>query len=386
MKILKCNLLAACLMLAASTQAATEIGGFTGSIYDTWDGLKKQGLEVRTFKQNNLLNSEEKFVRRYLQYIPRSIHRHQHHIHDHKKEYPLVIMLPGAGLSAELGREWDWGNRVERLAEKEKFIVVYANAHEPGSDLAIQEPENPLYMNGGYWRTCFGKPGESAEFFKVDDVEYLRKVIKKVKSEGLPIDNKRIYLMGMSNGGEMAQRAAREMPDVLAGVGAVMPVNSMPANIEFFSCAKQEQKPLPMIFIYSPKDTLLDWIYTNAGFNYRDVMKDSVMQWRNALGIDATTEKVSFLPNRVVEGEGYAGSIPWAMESMNSRITRYDYKKTKAGADFAVLEINNSGGHAWPNSADTPFEVAEAPHNGFKNQDINAEVVLWDFLKKSKRD
>ena len=65
-------------MLAACTQAATDIGGFTGSLYDTWDGLKKAGLEVRTFKQTNLLNPEEKFVRRYLQYIPRSIHHHPH--------------------------------------------------------------------------------------------------------------------------------------------------------------------------------------------------------------------------------------------------------------------------------------------------------------------
>lgn len=363
----------------SSIISATELGGFTGSPYDTWDGIKKAGIDVRTFKQANLLNGDEKVVRRYLQYVPRSIQRHHH-----GKKHPLVIVLPGADLSAEVGREWDWGDRIERLADKEKFILVYANAHAP-SNLTDANPGNLFFANGGYWRTCFGRAGSGADFFTVDDVAYLKKIIAKVKHEGLPVDQQRVYLMGMSNGGEMVQRAAREMADVLAGVGAVMPVNSMPATVEFFTCAKQEQKPLSMMFIYSPKDTLLDRFYSNIGFNYGDVMKESINLWRESLGINPATEKISFLPNRIREGQHYAGSVPWAMASMNSTITRYDYKTTKAGANFAVLEINNAAGHAWPNKSSTPFDVAEQPYNGFKNQDIQAEEVLWSFLKKSKR-
>lgn len=365
----------------AQGYAATDLGDFTGSPRDTWDGLRQLGIEVRNFNQTNLLNPEEKILRRYLQYVPRSIHRHRHHT----KNYPLVIMLPGAGLSAELGREWDWGNRVERLADKEQFIVVYANSHAPGGDLEAQNPGNPFYVNGGYWRTCFGKPGTGPEFYTVDDVAYLRKVIARVQAEGLPVDKDRIYLMGMSNGGEMVQRAVREMPELLAGAGAVMPVNSMPATVTFFSCTQRPQHPVSMMFIYSPKDTLLDTIYTSSGFDYGAVMKDSVIQWRDALKIDAASEKIKLLPNRVNEGAGYTGNIPWALATLNSSITRYDYRTAPAGNDYAVLEINKAAGHAWPNFSDTDIEVAEAPYNGFKSQDINAEAVLWRFLKKSKR-
>lgn len=379
MKIWHFILTGACMALALPLQAATDLGDFSGSPNDTWDGLRHIGIEVRNLNQPNLLNPDEKVLRRYLQYVPRSIHRHRQ-----DKTYPLVIMLPGADLSAELGREWDWGNRVERLADKEQFMLVYANAYEPG-ELGKQNPGNPFYANGGYWRTCFGKPGAGADFFAVDDVAYLRKIISRVKAEGLPVDKDRIYLMGMSNGGEMVQRAAREMPELLAGVGAVMPVNSMPATVPFFTCAQRPQHPLSVMFIYSPKDTLLDTIYNTMGFDYGATMKDAIAQWRTAMGIDSATESVKPLPNKVREGAGYSGNVPWALASRDSSITRYDYRKAASGNDFAVLEMGPAVGHAWPNSATTDPSVAEAPYNGFKNQDINAEEVLWNFLKHSKR-
>lgn len=261
---------------------ATEVGNYDGDPTKTWDGVAKAGVQVRTFTQPNLLDPGQTVLRRYLQYVPENLHRN--------REYPLVIMLPGASLSAEVSREWDWGDRAERLADKEKFLLVYANGHAP-SDLTDQNPGNPFFANGGYWRACFGKPGTGPEFFSVDDVDYLRTVIRNVQQEGLPVDKKRIYLMGMSNGGEMVQRAAREMPDVLAGVGAVMPVYSMPANVEWFNCGQRPQLPLDMMFIYSPKDTLLDRIFADAGFNYAQLMQDSFTAWREALNVPRTLKK-----------------------------------------------------------------------------------------------
>ena len=48
--------------------------------------------------------------------------------------------------------------------------------------------------------------------------------------------------MGMSDGGEMVQRAAREMPDLLlTGLSMVMLVNTMPATVDWFNCGKSDQ-------------------------------------------------------------------------------------------------------------------------------------------------
>jgi len=358
---------------------ATEVGNYDGDPTKTWDGVVKAGVQVRTFTQPDLLNPDQAVLRRYLQYVPKHLHR--------GGKYPLVIMLPGASLSAEVGREWDWGDRVERLADREKFLLVYANSYAP-SDLTNDNPNDPFFANGGYWRACFNKPGTGPEFFSVDDVDYLKTVIRKVQQEGLPVDKKRIYLMGMSNGGEMVQRAAREMPELLAGVGAVMPVYSLPANVEWFACGQRPQLPLDMMFIYSPGDTLLERIFADAGFAYSELMQDSLTAWREALKIPEQRKKISFLPNRHIEGKGYCpsdDSAPWAQASVNSSIIRYDYPRGASGARLAVLEIVSAAGHAWPNHAPTPVDIAVQPYNGFRNQDIDAEKVIWEFFKKGRK-
>src|SRR5690606_7374275 len=175
------------MVFCLSARAQTPIGDFSGDPHDTWAGLKQLGIQVRTFEQPQLIKPNEKVLRRYLQYVPPSLVVE-------KSKRPLVIALPGADLSAEAFREWDLGDRLEQLAEKEKFILVYANAFAP-SRLEEKNPDNPFFANGGYWRTCFGRPGDGPEFFTVDDVSYLRRVIEQVKREGLPVDSDRIYLM-----------------------------------------------------------------------------------------------------------------------------------------------------------------------------------------------
>jgi poly(3-hydroxybutyrate) depolymerase len=50
------------------------------------------------------------------------------------------------------------------------------------------------------------------------------------------------------------------------------------------------------------------------------------------------------------------------------------------------LVILNSGGHSWPSESPSDIATAENPLRfGLKNQDINAEEVLWDWLKTKKR-
>lgn len=368
----------AMLLCFCMSSYANPVGNYNGDPAQTWDSFVKLGIQVRTFEQQNLLQADQKLTRRYLQYIPLNLNLK-------RGKYPLVIALHGADLNAEVFREWDFADRLERLAVKERFILIYANAYTASGTASEKHPGDPFWANSGYWRACTGHQGNNEGFFSVDDVDYLRKLIHEVKREGLPIDAERIYLMGSSNGGEMAQRAAREMPGELAGVGAVIPVGGLPAAEELLFCKKGDQKPISMMFIYSPKDTLLDWIYPKFGADYGKVMSDSMVSWRNALGIDVKSEKITKLPNTVKEGEGYTGSAEVALASMNSVFTRFDYKPGRAGVRFAVLQTDKAAGHAWPNSSPTTYEQASEAKNGFKNQDINAEEVLWAFLKKQKR-
>jgi poly(3-hydroxybutyrate) depolymerase len=53
-----------------------------------------------------------------------------------------------------------------------------------------------------------------------DDVKYLRDVVAAVERR-TPIDRRRIYVIGLSNGGMMALKAVCEAPDVFAAAGSV---------------------------------------------------------------------------------------------------------------------------------------------------------------------
>jgi poly(3-hydroxybutyrate) depolymerase len=53
-----------------------------------------------------------------------------------------------------------------------------------------------------------------------DDVAYLRDVVKAVELR-TPIDPRRVYVIGLSNGGMMALKAVCEAPDIFAAAGSV---------------------------------------------------------------------------------------------------------------------------------------------------------------------
>ncbi|HHH49402.1 MAG TPA: alpha/beta hydrolase [Saprospiraceae bacterium] len=97
----------------------------------------------------------------------------------------------------------------------------------------VGETENIITVFPSSWKYCIIDDGKvknttkwhafpgSFEFCNNetprDDVKFLRQIIKEL-NQRFNIDNQRIYLVGFSNGGGMAYRAAVEMSDVLAAV------------------------------------------------------------------------------------------------------------------------------------------------------------------------
>jgi len=353
-------------------------GNATTAADSAWGSVLDAGLVLRNFKQNGLADPKKSFLRRYLQYVPKGL--------DPKGKYPLVILLPGANISAEFFRDVDPKDRFERLADRDKFIVVYANAVYAKGATQDSAPNDPYFANGGYWRTCLGGVGGVDRL--VDDVAYLRRIIDNLKEEKLPVDADRIFVVGVSNGGEMAQRAAREMGDLLAGIGAVIPVLGMPATEPLASCQASGQHPLSMIHIYSPGDPLLSWVwqtYFPPGQTYGQAMLDSGAAWRKAIGAGDTAIRTTLLPNRVNEGADYRGKVEWAVSTQNSAIVRYDYAPSPEGAAYVAYVMDHAG-HGWPNPQGSDIATVENPARfGFRNQDIDAADEVWNFLKDKRR-
>lgn len=97
----------------------------------------------------------------------------------------------------------------------------------------LGEQENILTVFPSSWRHCIIEDGQQKNTTKwhiypadfdycageqpLDDVKFLRQVITELKQR-FTVDGKRIYLVGFSNGGQMAFRCAVEMSDLLAAV------------------------------------------------------------------------------------------------------------------------------------------------------------------------
>lgn len=108
---------------------------------------------------------------------------------------PAVLVLHGMPGDAAEARQQ---SGMDELAEEEGFLAVY--------------PDNP----DGSWRA--GPDGKA-------DVAFLRDVITAL-TDTWGADAKRIYVSGVSNGGDMALTVGAKLPDLVAAVAPVAPAGT----------------------------------------------------------------------------------------------------------------------------------------------------------------
>ena len=144
---------------------------------------------------------------------------------DRAKPAPLLLVLHG---SAGSGEDMMTVTRrgFERLADKEKFVVVYPDALERR------------------WNDQGGT---------VDDVGFLLAIVDKLVADGL-VDKNRIYVAGISNGGMMAQRLACEQADRIAGIATV--AGGLPEPLQA-TC--KPARALPVLVIQGTEDPIVPW-------------------------------------------------------------------------------------------------------------------------------
>ena len=128
--------------------------------------------------------------------------------------WPIVLMLHGKmGSANRVMAQTAW----DRVARREGFVAVFPNG-TPGNESRPERPLiNPQSWNGG---NQLLKDEHSAEAKGIDDVRFLTELVETVASR-TPIDRRRVFLAGHSNGACMAYRVASECPGLVAAVGVV---------------------------------------------------------------------------------------------------------------------------------------------------------------------
>lgn len=117
---------------------------------------------------------------------------------------PLVMVFHGGGGNAVNAARM---SGMDAKADREGFIAVYPNG--TGGRL------NAKLLTWNAWRCC-----GAALDNNVDEVAFVRALVDAVARD-YPVDRKRIYATGLSNGGMLAYRVGCELGDVFAAIAPV---------------------------------------------------------------------------------------------------------------------------------------------------------------------
>ncbi len=120
------------------------------------------------------------------------------------RPFALVLVLHGSSAS---GAAIEHASQMDSLSELHEFVVAYPDGYHGGGGLF------PSDWNAG---TCCGAAARE----NIDDLSFLSAVIGQIEGK-LPIDRRRVYVSGFSDGGRMAYHVACQLAATVAAIGVV---------------------------------------------------------------------------------------------------------------------------------------------------------------------
>jgi len=255
---------------------------------------------------------------------------------------PLLMALHGRpGNAQRMADLTSFNSRADEYG----FIVVYPQGMQQ------------------YWNYLHGILGYREH---PNDSDFLLNVIDAVKSE-YSIDDKRVYVTGISNGGFMAQRLACYAPDKFAAFASVAA-----GGYAGMSADCKDNGPVNMLYMHGTADTKVPWnglSVNDADGNPQLVtmsIHDSINFWidRNRCSAEVTQME-----------------IPPRDSSSLTRVKTFASTNCEVNAEVVLFAIIG-GGHNWPGVAD----FIPAPTAGLVNMDIHASDVIWSFFSAKQLD
>ena len=200
------------------------------------------------------------------------------------------------------------------------------------------------------WRRLAGTDG-----VQVDDVAFLRAVLADVIARDGG-DPKRVFLYGVSVGGQMAARVACEMADELRAVAALL-ARALASELE--ECATA--KPIPFLLMASKTDPSTPYAGVRVDARYsRAGAEDTVASFVRRNGCQKTEERE------------VARSDP--NDGMSATVVRHF--ECTAGAEVLFYRLDGSA-HALPSriryDSDRDIKI---------NRDLEMAQELWAFFKR----
>ena len=260
--------------------------------------------------------------RSYLLYVPDS--------YDAEKPNPLVISIHGF---AQWPAHQQWLSGWNRLADENGFLVVYPR----GTGFPLRWQVGPLEEDRE-------KTQQEVEFFD-DLIDHLGQTYN--------IDQNRIYVNGMSNGGGMTHLLACQLPDRFAAFGSVAGAYLYPGDCD------QLPKEVPWIAFHGLDDPIVPFQggetrHQQQGIKF-PAIEFWIAAWAEVNGCDLNPER----------------------EKITPEVTRIGYSGCLQNIELVLYRIAGAG-HTWPGGGWLPVWLT-----GKTNRDINATKLMWDFFQET---
>ncbi len=202
-----------------------------------------------------------------------------------------------------------------------------------------------------------------AQAEEIDDVGFLAAVVEDA-ARRYPVDLRRIFVTGISNGGQMSYRLACERAGM---VGAIAPVAASMA--ELLECAPS--RPVSIMILNGTADPLVPYEGGSIGFGRDDLGRviptDQVRrQWAESNHCEAEPAEV-WLPERSLADP--------------TRVQLLSHTRCAGGRQVLLYRIEG-GGHTWPGGPQyLPVWLV-----GRVSQELDASQAIWEFFEAQPGD
>jgi polyhydroxybutyrate depolymerase len=259
---------------------------------------------------------------------------------------PAVLSFHGGGGTGKGQQEYA---RTDGVADREGFLAVYP-------DGTGRLRRRLLTWNAG---SCCGY----ARDHQVDDVGFVRALLDDL-AQRTPLDARRVYATGLSNGGMMSYRLAAEAGNRIAAIASV--AGGMVAD------AIRSPRPVPVLHIHSVDDPRAlyggglgpPFPFTNVRVQQPN-MDSVIARWLAFDRCPATPEVGATIQGRT----GSTGASHTA--------TRYRYAPCAGGSEFVLWKLTGAG-HTWPGAGEQRWQE----YVGAATDVVGADTLIWRFFQQ----
>ena len=270
--------------------------------------------------------------RSYIIHVPES--------YDETMPTPLVLVLHGGGGNAKNIENVSGFNE---KADEEGFIVVY-----PDGTGRFQR--KLLTWNAGF---CCGYALEN----NIDDVFFIRSLIEHIQQE-YTINESRIYVTGLSNGGIMTYRIGAELSDIIAAITPVASqIGGQATEEESIWRIPESEYPVSVMAFNGMQDKRVPY---DGGPPIEN--GSHVYSWMSV------NESITFW----VE-QNQCLSFPQRNISASGNIIIDTYSGGKNSSEVVLVTIVD-GTHSWP-GGQKGWDKGDEP-----TTEISATDMMWDFF------